>query len=238
MKRITALVITAITIALSTAGAQQTAPLTLEESVEHALAHNPRVAASRERIEAAASRIGQASAAMKPQLDVRAGYSDSTPAPRDFRNYSATLSARQLLYDSGETGARTAQARSRRDAITADLRALERDIANEVAHDYLDVLLAQRLVQVAIEVRDQAREHHSLAKARYDAGTVARADVLRAEVEVARAQLDLISAEKRHELALARLRKTLGMGQDEPVQPAGPLTVRGLRAISKVCSLP
>lgn len=221
MKRIVAVAGAAIAIAVSMAQAQQSVSLTLDESVEYALAHNPRVAAARERIEAAASRIGQAASAMKPQLEARAGYTDTTPASRDFRNYSAVLSARQLLYDSGETDARTAQARSQRDAITADLRALEQDIANEVAHDYLDVLLAQRLVEVAVEVRDQAREHHSLAKARYDAGTVARADVLRAEVEVARAQLDMISAEKRHELALARLRNTLGMGQDEPLAVAG-----------------
>lgn len=222
MKYLRTTVAVVATALLTVCGAlgQDAVPMTLQASVEYALTNSPRVAAARERIEAAASRIGQASSAMRPQLDARAGYTDSTPAPRDLRNYSAVLSARKLLYDSGETDARTAQARSQRDAVTADLRALEREIANEVAHDYLDVLLAQRLVQVAIEVREQAREHHSLARARYDAGTVARADVLRAEVEVARAQLDVIGAEKREELALARLRKTLGMAQDEPLTVA------------------
>ncbi len=200
--------------------AEETEPLTLTEGVEYALAHNPRIAAARGRIEAAASRIGQASSAMKPQLDARTGYTDSTPASRDFRNYSATLSARQLLYDSGETDARTAQARWQRDAITADLRALELDIANTVATEYFGALRARRLLEVAVEVRDQAREHHSLAKARYEAGTVARADVLRAEVEVARSHLDVISAEKTEELARARLRKTLGMGQDRELRLA------------------
>lgn len=220
--RTTSAVIAMVLLTLGLAPAQEEAGLlTLEASVQYALEHNPRLAASRARVDAATSRIGQAASATRPQLDARVGYTDSEPAARDLRNYSALLSARQLLYDSGETDARTAQARSQRDAITAGLRALERDIANEVAHDYLDALLTERLVAVATEVRDQAREHHSLAKARYDAGTVAGADLLRAEVEVARAQLDVISVEKRHELALARLRKTLGMGQDEPVRPAG-----------------
>ncbi|MFP4250420.1 MAG: TolC family protein [Armatimonadota bacterium] len=215
------LIVLAVT-ALGAGGgwAQEIEPLTLAESVDHALAHNPRLSAARERIEATASRIGQASAAMRPQLDARAGYTDSEPAGRDLRNYSALLSARQLLYDSGETDARTAQARSQRDAIIADLRALELDIANTAATEYFGALRARRLVEVAVEVRDQAREHHSLAKARYEAGTVARADVLRAEVEVARAHLDVISAEKTEELARARLRKTLGIGQDRELRLA------------------
>jgi|LSQX01.1.fsa_nt_gb outer membrane protein TolC len=217
-----ALAVFAITVLMmGTAAAQDAAPMTLEASVDYALAHNPRLAAARERVEAAASRIGQASAAMKPQLDARVGYTDSEPVERDLRNYSAVLSARQLLYDSGETDARTAQARLQRDATLSSLRTLELDIANTVAGEYFGTLRAARLVEVTIEVREQAREHHALAKARYDAGTVARADVLRAEVEVARAHLDVISAEKTEELAHARLRKSLGMAQDEPLQPAG-----------------
>ena len=217
-----ALAVFAITVLMmGTAAAQDAAPMTLESSVDYALAHNPRLAAARERVEAAASRIGQASAAMKPQLDARVGYTDSEPVERDLRNYSAVLSARQLLYDSGETDARTAQARLQRDATLSSLRTLELDIANTVAGEYFGTLRAARLVEVTIEVREQAREHHALAKARYDAGTVARADVLRAEVEVARAHLDVISAEKTEELAHARLRKSLGMAQDEPLQPAG-----------------
>ncbi len=223
MKYISAIwiVVLSIIIAADVGAAEQTGPTTLAECVDYALAHNPRIAAAQARVAAMASRIGQAASATGPQLDVRTGYTDSTPAPGDLRNYSATLSARQLLYDSGETSARIVLARSQRDATVADLRTLELDVANEAARAYTAVLRTRRLVEVAIEVRDQAREHHALVKARYEVGAVARADVLRAEVEVARAYIEAISAEKAEGFSLIRLLNSLGMSQGVSLELAG-----------------
>ncbi len=223
MKSISAIwimVLSAI-VAADVGAAEQTEPMTFAQCVDHALAHNPRIAAAQARVAAMDSRIGQAASGARPQLDLRTGYMDSTPAPGDLRNYSATLSARQLLYDSGETSARIVLARSQRDATVADLRGLALDVANEAARAYIEVLRAQRLVEVTIEMRDQAREHHALVKARYEVGAVARADVLRAEVEVAREHLETISAEKAEELARMRLLNSLGISQGERLALAG-----------------
>jgi len=215
-----ALVVVTVAVAAGVVAAQGAEPLTLAQCVEYALGHNPSLAAAGERVAASATRIGQARAEAQPQLDARAAYNDAQPTAGDFRNYSMTLSARQLLYDNGETRARTAQAEAQHDGARLTLDTLRLDIANAVARDYFAVLRARRLAEVAVEVRDQARAHHALARARYDAGTVPGADVLRAEVEVARAQLEVISAEQAEELASARLLNTLGRSQDEPVEIA------------------
>ncbi len=223
MKRISTIwiVVLSIIIAADVGAVAQTGPTTLAECVDYALAHNPRIAAAQARVATMASRIGQAASATGPQLDVRTGYTDSTPASGDLRNYSAIFSARQLLYDSGETAARIVLARSQRNATDAELRTLELDVANEAARAYTEVLRAQRLVEVAIEVRDQAREHHALVRARYEVGAVARADVLRAEVEVARAYIEAISAEKAEGFAQIRLLNSLGMSQGVSIELAG-----------------
>lgn len=208
----------AVVLATCAAGAQHAEPVSLEWCVNYALEHNPRITAARERIEAADARVGQAGASTRPQLDARAGYTDSRPASGELRNYSAMLSLRQLLHDGGQTSALSAQARSRRDATVSALRTLELDVAHETARGYIDVLRSRRLTEVAVEVREQATAHHAMAAARYDAGTVARADVLRAEVEIARARLDIVSAQKAEKLTQLRLLNALGMTQEESLE--------------------
>ncbi|HCU38225.1 MAG TPA: hypothetical protein DGT21_23215 [Armatimonadetes bacterium] len=64
---------------------------------------------------------------------------------------------------------------------------------------------------VSLENLDSAREHWRLAAARYEAGAVPRFDVMRAEVEVANAEQDLISAETAVETVKATLKTLLGL---------------------------
>jgi outer membrane protein len=59
---------------------------------------------------------------------------------------------------------------------------------------YYGALLQQQGIAVAEEGLRRAEHQHRLAQTRFDAGSAARLDVLRAEVEVANAKAVLIRA--------------------------------------------
>jgi outer membrane protein TolC len=68
-----------------------------------------------------------------------------------------------------------------------------------------------------------AERHLELAQVRYDAGSAARLDVLRAEVELANARARLIRARSTASVSYQALRTVLSLPQDEPLQLSGTL---------------
>lgn len=199
-------------------GDEPRAPMNLRECVDFALQASPRIEASRASAEAAGARIGQARAARRSQLGLSAGYSDSDPAPAGQRKYSAVATLGKLLYDSGRTDALTSRERRLHEANRHVLREVELDVAFETARSYFAVLRAHRLVGVAEEQLDSASRHRDLATARYEVGVVARADVIRSEVDVARQRLALVQAQTAVQVALAQLINVMGMEHGAPLQ--------------------
>ena len=198
--------------------AEPQAPMNLQQCVDYALEKSPRLEASRATADAAGARIGQAKAVREPQIGAAAGYSDSEPSPAGQRKYSAVVTVGKLLYDAGRTDARVSQERRLHEASRYALREVELDVVFETARSYFAVLRAHRLVGVAEEQLDSANRHRDLATARYEVGVVARADVIRSEVEVARQRLALLQAQTAVQTALARLINAMGMEPGAPVQ--------------------
>ena len=69
----------------------------------------------------------------------------------------------------------------------------------------------------------RAEHQHRLAQTRFDAGTAARLDVLRAEVEVANAKAVLIRARSAADTALQALRAVMSLDDPAPLLLAGSL---------------
>ena len=148
-----------------------------------------------------------------PSVDLSSQFSKSGPDTLGSdTSTSASLSGRQLIYDFGFTQANVSQARKNEEASRQSYAQTRQDIINQVKQSYYTLLQDQRLVEVQQQNVADAQANLNLAKARFEAGLAARADVIKAETAVASANFNLISAKNAAELS--RLALNLAMGID------------------------
>ena len=127
------------------------------------------------------------------------------------KSWQVTLQLQQVLYAGGQVGAAIKIAKFAEDAAYFQLRDTIDQVVAVVRSQFTAVLTNRALINVAEEtvklqgdlLRDQTN--------RFEAGTVPRFNVLRAEVELANVQPDLIRARNNYLLAEIALAKTLGL---------------------------
>ena len=139
------------------------------------------------------------------------GGSTSSSRPVQNKSWHVTLQAQQVLYAGGQVGAAIKIAKFSEDAAYYQLRNTIDQVVATVRSQFAAVLTNFALIKVADETvrlqADQLRDQ----KNRFEAGTVPRFNVLRAEVELANVQPDLIRARNNHLLSEIALAKTLGL---------------------------
>lgn len=210
----------------------------LAECIAIALEHHPTLKAAAASVDAANQRIWEAASPYLPQvntsyqaqrlrssLGAQTGLSStgnlvptpgSTPAPhistlQTINLYTGTVGFSQLLFDFGQTLAsiRSSQA-SERSAQDDETNTRDTVILN-VQQSYFNVLATRRLLGVADETVRQTSKQLEQAQGRHEVGVAPKFDVTTAEVNLANAQLNQVSA--RNNLAVARetLRNALGI---------------------------
>lgn len=127
------------------------------------------------------------------------------------KSWQVSLTVEQVIYSGGQIRAAIKIAKFAEDAAYYQLRdTIDQVIAN-VRAQFTTVLTNRALITVAEETvrlqEDQLRDQ----KNRFEAGTVPRFNVLRAEVELANVQPDLIRARNNYLIAEIELAKTLGL---------------------------
>jgi len=211
--------------------------VSFEEAVRTALsnAREVRLAAADVRITAEGRTV--AAARRLPRLDASGDYTALSEPPSAFllgnaiqtadKNiWRARLTAEQTIYDFGRTSSRVDQAGARIDnAVLQEGLARERQ-AFDVISAFLSAKRADELRQVAEESLATAKDHRRVAGDQYEFGTVAKNDVLAADVQVANAESALITAEIQVELSRSRLALRMGYPGDRSLTPApGPFPV-------------
>ncbi|MBI3049562.1 MAG: TolC family protein [Acidobacteria bacterium] len=129
----------------------------------------------------------------------------------------------QPLYTGGRLthayGAQAASEEGSRLELERALQALEL----RVYETFYAALMADQGVRTTEEGVRIAERHLDLSRARFEAGTAARLDVLRAEVELANARAWLIRARSSAEVSHQAVRTVLSLPPGEPLQLAGTL---------------
>jgi outer membrane protein len=127
--------------------------------------------------------------------------------------------ATQMLYDFGKTS-------SSIDAAKFGLKAREVDtfrVRNRAALDfitaYLDLLEAEKLLQVAGDEVKQYEAHKKDAETRYSAGVVTRNEVLQADVTLSDSRQRNLTADNLRSLRASKLNSLLMRPLNEAVQP-------------------
>lgn len=227
----------------SLAGAQEvdtvaaSPTVTFEEAVRVALSNGRDVHLAAQDVRITAEGKTVASAKWLPRLDASGDYTALSDPPStiiqgtpiqiaDKNIWRARLTAEQTIYDFGRTRSRVDQAGARTD-VAERLEGVTREQqALAVISAFLDAKRADALRRVAEESLATAIDHRRLARDQFDVGTVARNDVLAADVLVANAEATLITADVRVEISRSRLALRMGYQGDRSLTPApGPYPV-------------
>ncbi len=226
-------------------------PLTLAECLDIALQQNATLRASRQDLEAAHGLSVQTRAVVLPKVTASGDYAlnedraverlELPPNPLfpagapviDPGNQRWTAGVRlvQTFFEGGRLAASWRAARLVRDQALARHRTVIAEVVTAVRVAYADVLLAEREIVVADAAVALLEKELEDNQRRFNAGTVPRFNVLRAEVELANAQPRLSRARNAHRLAKNHLVHLLGytvpqeVWEDLPLRLAGSLEV-------------
>jgi outer membrane protein TolC len=135
------------------------------------------------------------------------------------KSWAVTIEARQVLYAGGQIRAAIKIAQFTQDSAYYQLRDTVDRIIAEVREQFYLVLLNRSLITVAEEAVRLAEEQLQDQRNRFEAGTVPRFNVLRAEVEVANVQPNLIRAKNDYLLSQIQLGKKLGLAPGSNGRP-------------------
>ncbi len=240
ISRIVQLVLLPVALLLGCAGAALaiSAPLSLDECIRMALAHNPGYQGSRLAAEAATKEIGSARAGFFPQIVFDGSFLETSPtslvptwAAVSVGKEYEPLTLDQALYDRGIAGQfEVAQADAR--AARADVRVAGGDLVQRVMAAYFQVLQASDSVGIARLNQSGMQRQLAATIAQNRSGDSPRIDVSRAELALDNASADLEAAKGALDSARIALGSLLGVGPDLEIQPVASRSLSPLAASS------
>ena len=211
-------------------------PGDVESAVEVSLANNPELTGARERAEAAGYDIRVAGASRLPQVSVFVGgdYSDflgslpsSQAALMANSSKSATAGVRATipLFQGGRPAAFERQAQARASAALEDVVATERNVIANVRSAYSSWRAANAIIVSSQSAVDAAELSLEGVRAENSVGNRTILDILDAQQELLRAQVQLVTARRNAYVAgfslLAAMGRAeardLGLGDEGPL---------------------
>lgn len=183
-------------------------PLTPREALAEVLTHHPEVKAARLRVEAARSAASGAGAQPNPELRLAGELGDANTDA----NY-----IQQRLEIGGQTGLRGQVADLDVEQAQSELAIEERKLSTRLAGAYYDLWEAARLTEVAVTGHQSATRLETITRRRLELGEVSESQLLRVQLETARAEAQLAQAEAREQVARAELNTLLQRLPDDPM---------------------
>jgi outer membrane protein TolC len=207
------------------AQAPDTTPLRIDRdsAIKEALAHNPTLAIAREQMAQARARVTQGYALPEPSISATVLGANGIASPHTGNETDLGI---------GITIPFPNKILLRGQAAKADLGNFNelyiqqrQLVASQTAQAYDSLLVALRHREDLVVTKSLAEDFVKKTQARYNAGTAAKLDVVKGQVDVAQAQNDLIANERGIANARAGLNRLLGRVLGAPVEPADTLGV-------------
>jgi len=195
-----------------------TPPLTLDQAMEIALAHNPTLTAARLSSATAAAQIGVASERPNPALTIE----EDKETPKDALTLSFPVEV------AGKRGKRVDVAEAGRKSADASVAAAIADTRVAVRRAFYDLAAATRRADELQAIRDLTARTAAAAKDRFESGAGPRLELLQAELADSDAQNGLREARARIASAIADLNTVLGRPPGEAVAVAPGLEAQEL----------
>lgn len=231
----------ALTLAMSqTAFAGETVELNLQEAMERAFNTNPAISIAGYNVQSAKAGLDAARSSHLLSITAnhqsqRGGLNDDVYVPRHFEfdpatggnkivggyyaekiqeKHSNSVTATLPIYTGGKIRGTVRQAKANYMAVVEGKQKAYNDMRATVTTGYCDLLQAGNMQQLGRESVQRLEDHLKNVKAQYDVGVVAKADVLRSQVELSNAQQSLIQAENAYQVAEANLNRIVGLPMD------------------------
>jgi outer membrane protein TolC len=215
-------------------------PLALAEAINLALRQNPAILRAEQDLEAAKGVSVQTRAVVLPTVRATGRYSAvassdvdspaSTPIPFRFGNdqtWATDIRLVQSLYEGGRMLSGLREAKLIREQALLNYQAVVADTVLAVQIAYDDVLLAAQQITVQEASVELLTRELTDTTRRFEAGTVPRFNVLRAEVELANARPKLIRARNAYRIAKNNLTNVLGYTLPPDTREEIPLVLSG-----------
>ena len=201
--------------------------LTLDDALERSRARSSRLASLGALSRAAAEGVKGARAGRRPELDVSAGYTRNSDVPELTlaspgsapntlfpnlpNNWRTRVAATMPLYTGGRVEGQIEGAAEAERASVSDRAAFENDLTLETHAAYVNVLFALENARVLKNAITSYEAHLKDVRARQDLGLAASSEVLSVTVERERAELGRIQSENLAAIAIANLRRLVGL---------------------------
>ncbi len=194
---------------------------TLEECMKYAFENNLQIQQTSLSIDQARVNSNAAKASVVPNVNFQTGYFwqfgsyiDPVTNVRNLgglnaQTNSSTLSANWTLFGGLDNYNAIKQSKIDYMVATYNLEAMRNDVAINIAGQYLQVLFNKEVVNINSLVLENSEKLFLQTKKRYDAGAVAKGDLLQIEAQKASDEQALVSAENTLDLSILQLVQTL-----------------------------
>ncbi len=236
----TARTLVALLVATAAPAAAQTPlHLTLGDALQQAVARAPRLAEARAHEAAAAATVASRTAARSPSVTATSGYLRTNhiepfgiPQPNGTiralfpdipDNYRVRAEMAVPIFTSGRTGAAVDAARADLRATQADAASTEEDVRLETIQAYWALVTARERGNVLEAEVARMDAWVGDVQARVNAGLLPPNDLLSAQAQRARENVELIQARNGAALAQVELARLIGADLDQPIDAVTPV---------------
>lgn len=223
---LTMLVLAGMAPAAVTAQAADTLRLSMPDAVTRALRYGDEARMADAQVEMAEAQVMTARATGLPQLRMTGNFNHVYENARanavgqifnQVNTYSLNANLSQQLFQGGRIFAGARAASRLREAARLNEEETQARVSFDVQQAYLQVLFANRIIDIQGATYASAQQHLKEVERFEAAGRAARYDVLRARVQVANLEPNLIQARSDRELALLDLKRLTNIPVEVPV---------------------
>ncbi|MBI4846030.1 MAG: TolC family protein [Candidatus Omnitrophica bacterium] len=192
-----------VVLASSIVSAENSQPDTLDSLIKEAISSNPEIFAAKNAFESASARIPQARSLNDPMIEFEYDRITAdrmlTGDPMNAVSFTQDIPFPAKLYLRAKIASKLAK------MAYENYKAKERDIIFQVKSSYSELALIYKAIEINKENKDVLDQLSKTAVARYGAGQGTQADALKAQVELARVDNELIMLEQKRVSAQAKL---------------------------------
>ena len=210
-----------------------TVDLNLEKAINMALKNNSTVKISNAQLANAKAQVDQAQGARWGSITAthQSARSDYYTYPSSYErvnnDFTNKLAITVPIYTGGQLEGAIKQAKKNYEYYQYGMDSSYQTTKYNATEGYYNVLQASNTVTLSKETVDRLADHLKNTQAQFDVGVVAKADVLRSQVELADAQQTLTKAQNAYDVAIANLDNVVGLSHDTKLNLSEGLEYKG-----------
>lgn len=193
--------------------------LSLDQALQTAFVRNPKMIEARKEISASKGRWIQAEALPDPEVGVDiGGLKKQRKDEKEVRD--GNLDSVTIKQPLDPLGTRFLRARIGHDGVNiakGELDIIWGEVRKAVIENYARILAEEKAQEIVQDNLNTTRQFFSKVETRFQSGSALKSDLIRAKIEVSRAENDLLVSQKNLKVSKGELNLALGQGVEDPL---------------------